>query len=247
MEHFMKTLMKGLLLAVSLVSLPSFAADEGRLAEFRERVAKMFPGPLGDVFETPVPGLYEVVVGPQVFYMSEDGQYLVQGNIINLSTRENITEPRKAIARLGAVNAMGDEKMITYSPEKPEHTITVFTDIDCGYCRKLHRELKDYTDQGIRIRYVMFPRSGVNTESYFKAVSVWCAKDRQEAMTTAKTGGELQSAKCSNPIDEHMELGEAIGLRGTPAILLENGELIPGYVPAKRLGQHLSNLKAGKG
>ena len=120
---------------------------------------------------------------------------------------------------------------------KPEHTVTIFTDVDCGYCRKLHREMASYNDLGIRVRYLMFPRAGVNSESFNTAVSVWCADDQQTAMTRAKLGKSIEAKTCANPIAEQYSLGQQLGVRGTPSIILDNGEMVPGYVPAARLVQ----------
>ena len=125
--------------------------------------------------------------------------------------------------------------MVVFSPEKYDHTVTVFTDIDCGYCRKLHNEMNGYHDNGIRVRYMFFPRAGVGSDSYQKAVSVWCADDRNEAMTQAKQGRPLPEKQCENPVREELLLGRLLGVNGTPAIFLESGEMIPGYVPPDKL------------
>jgi thiol:disulfide interchange protein DsbC len=125
--------------------------------------------------------------------------------------------------------------MVVFDAPKNEHTITVFTDIDCGYCRKLHEHIDDYGAEGIQVRYLFYPRSGENTPSYDKAVSVWCADDRQAALTAAKSGQRVENKKCMNPVGKHMELGGLMGIRGTPAIVLDTGDMVPGYVEPKRL------------
>jgi thiol:disulfide interchange protein DsbC len=130
--------------------------------------------------------------------------------------------------------------MVVFPPAGPtKHTVTVFTDIDCGYCRKLHQEIADYNQQGIKVRYLMYPRAGVGSESYNKAVWVWCADDRQDAITRAKRGEEIPHKTCANPVKEQFELGQTLGVRGTPSIILENGQMVPGYVPAAQLAQML--------
>jgi thiol:disulfide interchange protein DsbC len=125
--------------------------------------------------------------------------------------------------------------MVIFAPEKYQHTVTIFTDIDCGYCRKLHAEVSKYNDLGIRVRYLMFPRAGQGSLAYRKAVSVLCASDRNTAMTRAKAGEEIEMKECDNPVDREMALGQEVGVTGTPAIFLESGDLIPGYVPADRM------------
>jgi thiol:disulfide interchange protein DsbC len=173
--------------------------------------------------------------------------------MVDLVSREDLTEnsPRLAEARkkeakerVEAVNKIGEDQMIVFAPDgKAEHTITIFTDIDCGYCRKLHAEMDGYKAEGIRVRYLFFPRAGVDTPSYDKAVSVWCADDRQAALTDAKAGKSVPDKKCDNPVKQHMELGEKLGISGTPAIILGNGDIVPGYVPPKRLADMIKDKK----
>ena len=133
---------------------------------------------------------------------------------------------------------------MVFAPEKEvKHTISVFTDIDCGYCRKLHQEMAEYNKHGIKVRYLAYPRAGVGSEAYEKAVSVWCADDRQKAMTAAKTGGELKQKTCDNPVEAQFMLGQQLGISGTPALMLEDGQIFPGYVPADRLITMLDKAK----
>ena len=188
---------------------------------------------------TPITGLYEVVVGPHVVYMSGDGQYMLQGELVDIRKGKNLTEPSRRGAIRELMSSMSEDDMIIFKPEKVKHVITVFTDIDCGYCRKLHNEMDQYLAEGIEIRYMMFPRAGVGSESYKKAVAVWCADDRNAALTNAKNGKHLDMKTCDNPVDRHMELVRQLGARGTPFIVLDNGGTQPGYVPAKRLAKVL--------
>ena len=127
--------------------------------------------------------------------------------------------------------------MIIFPASKPRHTLTVFTDIDCGYCRKLHSDIDKYNDEGITVRYLPFPRSGPDTPSYYKAVSVWCSDDRRAALTRAKAGQDVPNATCDNPVRASLALGHKLGVNGTPALILEDGHLLPGYVPPKKLAQ----------
>ena len=184
-------------------------------------------------------GLYEVVVGPRLFYVSADGRYMIQGDLIDLEAKKNLTEPKLAKARANSIAKVGPDKMIVFKPGKPKHSVSVFTDIDCGYCRKLHSEIDQYMAEDIEIHYLFYPRAGKDSESYDKAVSVWCAEDRNQALTDAKKGEEIEAKKCENPVLEHMALGSDLGMRGTPLIVTEKGTMLPGYVPAKRLAQVL--------
>ena len=212
----------------------------GADANIRAQFKKLMPEEtIQSINKTPVSGVYEVVMGAEVIYVSGDGRYMIQGRMLDLKSRKDLTEPRRAASRREAVDKVGEDNMVIFAPDKYDHTVTVFTDIDCGYCRKLHREIADYGAEGIRVRYVFYPRAGVKSESYKEAVSVWCSDDRKSAMTEAKSGTKLEAKSCANPVKAHMALGESLGISGTPAIVLENGDMVPGYVPAKRLAAML--------
>jgi len=241
-------------LASILLALFSAQAAADAASTIKKSLAKILPDyEVNSVHETPVKGLYEVLVGSDVIYVSGDGRYMVQGRMIDLNSKEDLTEtsPRLAEARkkeakerVAAVNKLGEDTMIVFAPPgKAEHTITVFTDLDCGYCRKLHSEIDGYLAEGIKVRYLFFPRAGVGTPSFDKAVSVWCADDRKSALTDAKAGKSVPDKKCDNPVKAQMELGEKLGVSGTPAIILDNGEMVPGYIPPKRLAAILNEKK----
>ncbi len=228
-----------LMLIASVALMVSAAPVLADAAAIKQRLEKMMPGVTPDaVSQTPVSGIYEVVFGPQVVYMSEDGRYFIKGSLIDLDKDENLTETRRSRAIQGALSEVGEKNMITFGG-KSKHQVTVFTDIDCGYCRKLHQEIDAYNQAGIQIRYLFYPRAGLGSPSYDKAVSVWCAEDQKKAMTQAKSGKDVDEKKCDNPVIEHMRLGELMGINGTPAMILPDGELLPGYVPAEKLSQYL--------
>jgi len=232
--------MKKLLLSfiAALVCVASVQADERSVAEGLSKVIpEVTPN---DVFKTPVSGLYQVNVGAKVFYASDDGRYIIQGELVDLVKRENLTANALKYARKTTLAKVDEKSMIIFPAKNAKHTVTIFSDIDCGYCRKLHAELSDYTDAGITVRYLFFPRSGVNTESYFKAVSVWCAIDRNKALTDAKLHNKIDSKTCDNPISAHMKLAKEFGVNGTPAIIADDGTMIPGFVPADQLVKHMA-------
>lgn len=207
---------------ILLLTTPPLLADAD--ARIEARLEKLLPGyEIDSIRETPIKGLFEIIMAPEVAYMSGDGRYLVEGRLVDLEARKDLTEPRRAAARKQALDRIGEDKMVIFAPVEYDHTITVFTDIDCGYCRRLHREIAEYGAAGIRVRYVFFPRAGVDSDSYKKSVSVWCADDRRRALTDAKAGKSLETKSCENPVEEHMQLGQRLGLSGTPTILLENG------------------------
>ena len=194
--------------------------------------------------QIPEMDLYEIVDTSkiEVFYISSNGRYLLQGNSIYDIKQEglNITDERKNTLRLKAMKDIQTKDMVIFKPEKEsKHIVNVFTDVDCFYCKKLHQEIDDYTDAGIEIRYLGFPRAGLKSPTYKEMTNVWCAKDRQKAMTDAKAGLSIENAECKNTIPEQYELGQQIGVTGTPALVLPSGELLPGYMPAKRLLRYL--------
>jgi len=227
-----------LFLSMSLFNLS--VADTGAREAITKSLSGIFPGITPDkIAPSPMEGVSEVLIGPRLLYVSNDGKFLLQGSLIDLKTRADISEERRNDIRLDALNDLGDEKMIIFPAKDQKHVITVFTDIDCGYCRKLHDEMDKYNAEGISVRYLMFPRAGIDSPSYQKAVTVWCSKDQQDAMTRAKSGENLPNASCDNPVQEEYELGQLIGVRGTPAIVMEDGSMLPGYVPAARLAKVL--------
>ncbi len=239
----------GAVLALALVAVAPGAgaaeADPATVERIRNSLAVLLPHLKPDsVRATPVAGLFEVAYGPRVVYVSGDGRFLLQGSIIDLERRENLTEPRQAELKLAALDDVGEDNMLIFGAADAPHTISVFTDIDCGYCRKLHEEIDRFNAAGIRVRYLFYPRAGEGSPSYLKAVSAWCADDPKQAFTEAKQGKDIPAKRCDNPVDEHMALGRQFGVQGTPTIVLEDGETLPGYVPADRLKQLLDSKQA---
>ncbi|MCP5157894.1 MAG: DsbC family protein [Gammaproteobacteria bacterium] len=193
------------------------------------------------VAPTVIPGLFEVIVGGQVFYLSGDGRFVLQGDLLDLDSRANLTDGRRGELRHKAIEAIDEKDMVVFAPEGvTQHTVTVFTDVDCGYCRRMHSQVAAYNKEGIKIRYLMFPREGIGSDSFNKAVAVLCADNRQDAMTKAKRGEAIERKSCDNPVQAQFELGQKLGVRGTPSLILEDGEMIPGYVPPTQLAQLLA-------
>lgn len=244
----MKRLQNLLLSGVLAAAAPLAWADETADA-VRARLAALLPGQeISSLEKAPLDNFYEAVIGGEVLYVSADGNFMLHGSLYDLRQGlVNVTEERRNGLRLEALGGIAEDQMIVFGPEDAAHTITVFTDIDCGYCRKLHSEMAQYNENGIRVRYLAFPRSGPGTESFKKAESVWCADDRQRALTAAKNGDAVEARECENPVLKEYELGREVGVSGTPALVLENGQLVPGYVPAARLRAMLDAAAAGAG
>jgi thiol:disulfide interchange protein DsbC len=244
----MNRLTQRVLIAAALAFSSSLvlASPEQKIREALKEIAPELK--VTNIQPAPIKGLYEVMAGTDLMYITADGQYFISGHIVDLKTREDLTEPRLAEARKRLIDAVGEEAMVVFGDKSAKHTITVFTDIECGYCRKLHNQITDYEKEGIRVRYLFFPRAGQGSPAFDEAVSVWCAGDeaaRRTAMTKAKSGETIESKTCDNPVDEHMALGVELGLRGTPAIITDSGELIPGYVEPKRLAARLNGQSGG--
>ena len=213
-------------------------------ADTRADIAKKFPGATAnDIQPAPVPGLFELRRGGDIAYVTPDGRYALTGDLYDLGSNKNLTEARRRELRREMLAAVPDSQTLVFSPKDPKYTITVFTDVDCGYCRKLHSQIAEYNRLGVRVRYLFFPRSGPDTESWHKAESVWCSADRNDALTRAKRGETLKAKPCGpTPVAKEHQLGEDIGVQGTPSIVLANGEMLPGYVPPAMLVDHLKSI-----
>jgi thiol:disulfide interchange protein DsbC len=225
---------------------PGSGGNNAELEAVRDRVAEFLPEiKREDVRPSAAAGLYEVQQGSLFGYVTADGKYLISGDMIDMKTGEGITENRRRSDRaLELVKLADDTRTITFAPEggaDEKHTITVFTDIDCGYCRRLHREVPQLNAAGVAVRYVFYPRSGPQTESFQKAVAVWCSADRKDALTRAKAGEPQNlNVQCDNPVMDDYLLGQRMGLRGTPMIILPDGEVVNGYVPAPALAARVT-------
>ena len=204
---------------------------------------------IGEVTKSPVKGLYEVTIqGGQTIYVTPDARFFIPGDLYEAKDDGlvNLGESKRNVIRKEKIAALDEADMIVYEPTdgKRKATLTVFTDVDCPYCRKLHAEVEALNTMGIAVRYLAFPRTGLNTETHFKMVSTWCAEDRLAMMTSAKRGGEVPKADCKNPVTSQYHLGREVGVTGTPALVLEDGTILPGYVPAATLATYLLGASA---
>lgn len=237
-----------LALALAAATFTAIAADEAKDTKVvTDAILALVPqAKIDSVAKSSLPGFYEVVTGGQVVYVSGDGKYLLQGSLFDMSTRKDLTEARLGGIRKELVDKVPKSKRIIFSPKDPKYTVTVFTDIDCGYCRKLHHDIAKYNEQGIAVEYLWFPRSGPGTPSFEKAVSVWCSADRNKAFTEAKSGTDPKTATCDNPIAEEFELGRRVGVNGTPTVIAPDGTQIGGYLAPDAMRQRLDSLVSTK-
>jgi thiol:disulfide interchange protein DsbC len=199
----------------------------------------------GDVKASPVDGWYTIQRGSVVAYISGDGRYLLQGDMIDLDEQVNLTELVRSDARRELMATISDDQFITFSPADVKYSVSIFTDTECTYCRRLHSQIEDYMAQGIEVRYLLYPRNGPATRAWNTAEEVWCATDRQNALTMAKLDRKFDTATCdSSAVQRHYVIGKGVGLSGTPAIVLDDGTLIAGYVPPAQLAIRLQQNAA---
>jgi len=229
---------------VSLMAAMNIAvAEDPDNSIVEEKIRSMIPNAQTiAISETPLPGILQVQINSDIVYVSSDAKYLVQGQIMDIDTRTNITDQAKSGIRQDLLADLNKEEQISFAPEEPKYELLVFTDIDCGYCRKLHNQMAEYNEEGIAIHYMAFPRAGIGSDSYDKFVSVWCADDQQSALTAAKNGGDLEAKSCPNPIADQYSVGREIGVTGTPALVTSDGTLIPGYMPPEQLRERLESM-----
>ena len=218
------------------------AGHAGEVPETVDRAVRSLVGEVGSgaIRESPLPGFYEVRARGEILYVSADGRYLFHGNLYAVAERRNLTEDARREVRREVIGRMDEDSLIVFAPAgATKHRLTVFTDVDCPYCAKFHLEVPDLNDLGVEVRYAAWPRTPPGTKSHDRSISVWCARDRHQAMTDAKAGRTIAHAACENPVQEHYELGRRLGVGGTPTLFTEEGESIGGYVPYRELLRRL--------
>ncbi len=232
---------KVLLLGALIASMPLAHADQkSDIANIKKTIAKNFDGAKADsVSPSPVKGLYQAVFGTNVLYFSADGKHMLSGNLVDAATKENLTDKARGKLVLKELQAVPRDQELIIGPKNPKHWVAVFTDVDCPYCAKFHKQVPQLTKDGVEVRYLFYPRAGVNSSAFKRMTSVWCSDDRVAAITAAKEGKPIPEKTCDTPILKHMALAEEVGLRGTPLIVTDKGQVIPGYVPAKKLEEML--------
>ena len=224
-----------LLVSFSAISAPDFTQN------IRDKM-KELDIPVDSIKGSPVKGLYEVISNLDVYYVSVDGNYLIYGSVYDINDdMTNMTEERKSllakekiIANLDKLKSF-EKDMIIYPANNEKHVVTVFTDPSCPYCKKMHDDIGNYNNLGITIRYLAFPRGGVESSTYREMVRVWCADDKEAAMSKVFARKTFDSSDCENSVKEQYQLGVLLGVTGTPALISEDGRLIPGYLPPKDL------------
>lgn len=226
-------------------AIPEASADKGVSADVAERIRLGIGQALPDMVihrigNTPVSGLYEVQMGTDVFYVTGDGRYGLRGDLFDLQRQVNLSDMRRSALRAERLRRLSSRDWIEFSQLRTHHTLYVFTDVNCTYCRLMHRDIQELNRLGIGVRYLAYPVIGDPDQALRVMTSIWCADDRQQALTRAKQGGRVEERDCANPVAQQLALGQSFGVRGTPAIYLEDGRELPGYMQPRELLQYLN-------
>ena len=197
----------------------------------------------------PIAGFREAIVQGQVVYVSDDGRYLFlpgpQGALYDVTAKKDLSEQSLAAVRKDLLKTIPVSERIVFAPPNPKYTVSIFTDVECAYCRKFHSEIAEYNKQGIAVQYMAFPRMGIGSEDHKKMISVWCAPDRKKALTDAKNDRPIQARDCKNTVSMQYDVGQRAGLTGTPMIIAEDGTTVGGYLPPQKLREALDRLAQG--
>jgi thiol:disulfide interchange protein DsbC len=226
---------------LAVVGVQAFAADDAEKV-VRDAFHKISPtaNPTS-VTPSELPGFYQVLVDATVYFVSSDGKYLVRGNVFDIASKQDLGERQLAALRKSTLQKIPVSKELVFAPKNPKYTVTVFTDVDCPYCREFHKKIAEYNNLGIAVNYVFFPLP-MHPGADKKAEAVWCSGDRNASYTNAMNGKDPGGKTCGNPIAEMTELGRSMGVDGTPAVFTSEGDHIGGYVPPDQLIKRLDQL-----
>ena len=222
--------MKNILLLITIMLLVSCAKKDEVNVDIRETVSNAYPDVAIDEIKKIDDNFHEIIINKQIYYATNDGKYLIIGNVINLNTKESITENTKMNQRLSIIDSIDMKSFMIFKPKKTDHILTIFTDTSCPYCQKLHNEIPDLLENNIEIRYVLFSRNGNDVDAYQQLVSAWCSADKVDALEDLFAGDILDDiSNCENPIARNFDYAGSLSVEGTPTIFLEDGRIIPGY------------------
>jgi thiol:disulfide interchange protein DsbC len=234
--------MKYILLSITFIFLVSCAKKENTDVDISKKVSEAYPSISIDKIKKIDDKFHEIIINNQIYYATNDGKYLIIGNVIDLDTKESITENTKMSQRLSIIGSIDEESFMIFKPKKTNHILTIFTDTSCPYCQKLHNEIPDLLDNNIEIRYVLFSRNGNEVDAYNQLVSAWCSDNKSEALENLFDGDILDDVEsCDNPIAKNLEYAGLLSVEGTPTIFLEDGRIIPGYQSAQNIIAFIKN------
>lgn len=224
----------------SAIAKPAAGTPEARAIE---ALHKVNPGLKVDrAVAAPMPGFRELIVAGQTLYVSDDGRYVLQGNLYDVNAKKDLSQDTMATLRREELAKVPASQRIVFAPANPKYTVSVFTDTQCGFCQKLHSQIAQYNALGIAIEYLAYPRMGPASEDFSQMEAVWCSADRGKALTDAKNGKRINAPRCTNPVAMEYDLGQRLGLTGTPMIVAPNGMAAPGYLDPTRMKQWLDSV-----
>ena len=222
--------MNNIFFLISIMLLVSCAKKDEVNIDIRKTVSNAYPDVAIDEIKKIDDNFHEIIINKQIYYATNDGKYLIVGNVINLNTKESITENTKMNQRLSIIDSIDMKNLMIFKPKKTDHILTIFTDTSCPYCQKLHNEIPDLLENNIEIRYVLFSRNGNDVDAYQQLVSAWCSADKVDALEDLFAGDILDDiSNCENPIARNFDYAGSLSVEGTPTIFLEDGRIIPGY------------------
>ena len=228
--------MKNILLLITIMLLVSCAKKDEFNVDIRKTVSNAYPDVTIDEIKKIDDNFHEIIINKQIYYATNYGKYLILGNVINLNTKESITENTKMNQRLSIIDSIDMKNFMIFKPKKTDHILTIFTDTSCPYCQKLHNEIPDLLENNIEIRYVLFSRNGNDVDAYQQLVSAWCSADKVDALEDLFAGDILDDiSNCENPIARNFDYAGSLSVEGTPTIFLEDGRIIPGYQNYKNI------------
>lgn len=240
-----KKLIVSALMSSALVSGLAAADSDADKKALGEKLKPLFGDAPDAITETPIEGIYQASFGMELIYVSKDGRYFFSGDMIDGSTRTNLSEAARTTARKTEMTGNESKGAIVFKAKGDEkHVLSVFTDVTCPYCTKLHKEVTKLNEAGVTVNYLAYPRAGIGSGGYKQMVNIWCAEDQSDALTKAKNGKAADASSCDNPVANHFALGQKVGVSGTPALVTSDGALIPGYRPAEQLVKMLDSTKA---
>ena len=234
--------------AVAPAPAASTVVADGVPKDLVEKIKPLIGSAPDAIKTTPVPGVFEASFGTELLYVSADGRYVFSGDLIDAQTKTSLSETARSSGRKNLMGKLDASKTIEFKAKGDEkYVLYAFTDVDCPYCVKLHKEVPALNEKGVTVRYLAYPRAGVGSPSYKKMVNVWCADDKAAALNALKNDGKAAPDKeCTNPVADDYELGQKLGVDGTPALLTADGTMIPGYRPADQLVHMLEGLATKK-
>ena len=230
--------------AVALMAvLAAGCAPDVTVEQAQQLLASSFPNVrVEQVRPSPMPGVYEVIADGGVYYLAHDGAFLLSGALYDLQANVNLTERTKNDLRRAAARRVSMDDVITYAAPDARYAVTVFSDVDCPYCRKFHAQMRRVHELGVSVHYLLAPYRGEQARR--NAVAVWCSADRRAAFDRAKQGAAVAAEDCENPVERNLRLAETLGVRGTPAFLLDDGKLLNGYRTPENLLEEIKRAAA---